>query len=188
MIRLAAILAFLVLAGCKPPPAPAPTSQPAGEPPKALIVVVPGLGNPDTGPLCDKLAAEFPAVSVVNFGSGQNSYLADVKTYVLANPHGKLITIGFSYGTSKVNDQIGDFGPVALDAKLDPVPEKLFARYTITPNVAHTIVITGDFSGMFRAGIDGQFDEFKVHTDHVHIPSDPRTWAILIPAVREAMQ
>ena len=180
-----ALAVTLLIAACEKPPAPKPT-PPA--PDKPLIVVVPGLGGPDDAILAARLTADFPQANVVNFGTGNDSFLADVKGYIDAAPHTTLITIGFSYGTDTLNKIIGSLGPVALDVKLDPVPRAWFTTYKITPNVGRTVVVAGDFIGLIRAPIDGKYDEFKVHVGHVQIPNDPRTIAVVHDAVARALE
>lgn len=181
MIRRISQVLFLTLmmAECKPPSPPVEPKQPK----RVLIIVVPGLGTPDTNKLVESIVSSFPTSNVIDFGTGQNSYLADVKSVVLSTPHEVLITIGFSYGTDKINQVISSLGDDSLDIKLDPVPEQLFGSYTIEPNVRRTVVITGDFVGLLRASINGKYDAFKVHTGHTSIPSDPRTIQIVTDAI-----
>jgi hypothetical protein len=183
------ILVAIQLGGCKPPPEPGkPATQPASEPLRPLIIIVPGLGNPGSATMADMLRTEFPAATVIDFGTGVHSYRADVAAFIADIPRSKLIVLDFSYGADKVNQQIASFGPVELDIKLDPVPEELGGRFTITSNVKKTIVLTGDWSGLFRAGIDGPYDEFKVPTTHKKFLSHPSVLKLVRLFVAESLK
>jgi len=151
MRKLRPILASiaLLLATCKPPAAPAPDSQPA----KVMAIVVPGLGTPQTGDVVAMLRAGFPSLNVVDFGTGHDSYLSDVQSYIASNAHAGLILIGHSYGTSKISQVLAAVGPVKLVVYLDPVQEVGVPNFVIPANVEKCVVVTGDWSGLFRASI-----------------------------------
>lgn len=190
-LSILAALLVLAFAGCKPPaPPPAqtqPTSQPA-PPPKPMAFIVPGLGNEQTGDVVTRLQAKFgDRLTVVNFGTGRNSYLSDIRAYAAANPHAFIIVIGHSYGTDKIDQAWAELGDVRLAVLLDPVPEELFGEFNIPANVRKTIVITGDFSGLFRAKINGDYDEYKIHKGHSAMAHDATTLAIIQDAVSEAL-
>lgn len=198
MNRRLTIFALIVLAlsmvwgvaGCKPPPAPdpVPATKPA-EKPKPLVLVVPGLKYPQTSSVVERVKAAFGnQVNVADFGTGRNGYLGDLQKFAAQNAHAYIIAIGHSYGTDKIDQQWADLGDVRLVVLLDPVPEELFGEYTVPRNVRRVMVITGDWSGMFRAKINGPYEEYKVHRKHSAMAHDPTTLALIESAIREAIK
>lgn len=172
------------LASCDPPKPPPPTTQPA----KPMVLVVPGLGDGQTASVVLRLREAFgDKINVVDFSTGKNGYRADIAKYAAENAHSKLMVVAHSYGTDKTAQSWASMGDLSLVVLLDPVPEKLFGEYTVPPNVHRCIVITGDYSGLFRAKINGSYEEFKVHREHSAMAHDAQTLALIESAIREVL-
>jgi hypothetical protein len=187
----AMILVAIELGGCKgdPPPAPKPVpeSQPQ-QPPKPLIVIVSGKGQPALRELANMLRAEFPQANFADFQTGADAWRAEVTKYLAENPHSYVVAIGHSWGVSCLFSEADALGDVRLFVALDGCRYIEHPRFIVTPNIKRVVNVSADFSGLFRETIHGPQLQIKVKGGHASMTKTPEVLEITRLFVAEAIR
>lgn len=181
------ILALCVLAicSCKRSPAPPPATKSA---PTAIFVG--GLGWNQLHSIMDALAALRPDVNIVNMGDN-NAWMNSPADWGNANPHGKLVLIGHSFGCDTAMRDAARIGDVECAVLMDPVAHGAGNSQIRIPLKIKNVYVyraTESTIGVNPAWLHGTFWSTEVTGAHSEICHNPEVVAEIAGRLAEALK